>query len=270
MSRLDDALHDLYALDVSAARPTALARFDPRAKILATLAFIIAVVSFDRYTVAALLPFALFPVALAVLGEVPLHLIVRKLLLAAPFAVMVGMFNPLFDRVPLVELSGIEIAGGWVSFASILLRFALTVAAAVVLVASTGLHNVCIGLGRLGVPQVFTTQLLFLHRYAYVLAGEAARMNAARELRACGQRVLSLPVYAPLLGHLLLRALERAGRIHMAMVARGFDGEVRSSRPLCWRQADTLFVTGWVACFVLARCVDLPGALGGLLLGALS
>ncbi len=270
MSRLDDALYDLRALDVSAARPTVLARFDPRAKTLVTLAFIIAVVSFDRYAVAALLPFALFPVALAVLGEVPLHLIGRKLLLAAPFAVMVGMFNPLFDHSPQLELAGVEIAGGWISFTSILLRFALTVGAAVVLIATTGFHNVCAGLSRLGVPQVFTTQLLFLHRYASVLAGEAARMHAARELRACGQRSLSLPVYASLLGHLLLRALERAGRIHQAMVARGFDGEVRSIRSMRWRAADTRFVAGWLTCFVLARSIDLPRALGDLLLRVMS
>jgi cobalt/nickel transport system permease protein len=267
VSRIDDALRDLHSLDAIAARPTALAHLDPRAKILATLAFIVAVVSFDRYAVAALLPFALFPVALAALGEVPLRLIGRKLLIASPFALMVGMFNPLIDRVPLVELSGIDISGGWVSFVSILLRFALTVAAALVLVASTGFHNVCAGLGRLGAPHVFTTQLLFLYRYAYVLAGEAARMSAARELRACGQRALRLPVYASLLGHLLLRALERAQRIHMAMVSRGFDGDLRGTRPMRWRNADTIFVAGCGACFVLARSADLPHLLGGLLIG---
>jgi cobalt/nickel transport system permease protein len=267
VSRIDDALRDLHSLDAMAARPTVLARIDPRSKILATLAFIVAVVSFDRYTVAALLPFALFPVALAALGEVPLRLIGRKLLIASPFALMVGMFNPMIDRVPLIELSGIGISGGWVSYASILLRFALTVASALVLVAGTGFYNVCAGLGRLGAPHVFTTQLLFLYRYAYVLAGEAARMSNARELRACGQSSLTLPVYASLLGHLLLRALERAQRIHMAMVSRGFDGDLRSTRPMHWRHADTVFVAGCAACFVLARSVDLPRMLGGLLIG---
>jgi len=267
VSRIDDALRDLRSLDTLAARPTSLTRFDPRAKLLATLAFIVTVISFDRYTLAALLPFAVFPLALAAQGEVPLRLIIRKLLIASPFALMVGMFNPLLDRTPMLVLAGVDVSGGWISFASILLRFALTVAAALVLVAGTGFHEVCAGLNRLGVPQVFTTQLLFLHRYAYVLAGEAARMNAARELRACGAHALNLAAYASLLGHLLLRALERAQRIHQAMVARGFDGTVRSSRKMCWRTADTLFVTGWCAAFMLARMLDLPQLLGGLLVG---
>jgi cobalt/nickel transport system permease protein len=267
VSRIDDALHDLRSLDNIAARPSALSKLDPRAKILATFAFIVVVVSFDRYSVLALLPLALFPVVLAALGAVPLRLIARKLLIASPFALMIAMFNPLLDRTPLVELLGIGISAGWVSFTSILLRFMLTVAAALVLIATTGFYHVCVGLNQLGLPRVFTTQLLFLHRYAAVLAGEAARMNAARELRAGDRRGFGFVVYATLLGHLLLRALDRAQRIHLAMVARGFDGELRAMRPSRWRLADAVFLTGCGVCFVLARYFDLPRGLGQALLG---
>jgi len=266
VSRIDAALRDLRSLDDIAAQPSALSRLDPRAKILATLAFSVVVVSFDRYSVLALLPLALFPVALAALGAVPLGLIARKLLIASPFALMIGLFNPLLDRAPLVELFGIGIAAGWVSFAAILLRFMLTVAAALVLVATTGFYQVCTGLNQLGVPRGFTTQLLFLQRYAEVLAGEAARMSAARELRAGGGRGPALAVYASLLGHLLLRALERAQRIHLAMVARGFDGELHAIRTGHWRCADAAFLAGCLVCFALARSIDLPRALGQFLL----
>ena len=122
---------------------------------------------------------------------------------------------------------GVAISVGWVSFASILLRFALTVSAALLLVAGTGMHPLCAALGRLGVPRVFTVQLLFLHRYIFVLAGEAdAHGHRARAARRRA-RAHALAVYASLLGHLLLRAFERARRIHLAMLARGFDGELR-------------------------------------------
>ena len=267
MSHIDAALRDFNSLDALAARTTALSALDPRAKILATLGFIVAVVSFDRYAVAALIPFALFPVLLAAVGDIPLRMIARKVLLASPFAFLMGMFNPLFDPNPLLELFGFAVAGGWVSFAAILLRFALTVAAAVVLVGSTGLHQVCAGLRALRVPQVFTTQLLFLHRYAQVLAGEAARMSLARELRSPGGARLPLRVYGSLLGHLLLRAMERAQRIYQAMVARGFDGQLRSIRPLRWRLVDSVFLVLCWSSFVLARQVDLAHLLGKLLMG---
>lgn len=267
MSRIDDTLRGLRSLDAIAARNGALTSLDPRAKILATLGFIIAVVSFDRYSVLALLPFALFPVALAALGEVPRRLILRKLLIASPFALMIGIFNPLFDHQPLVDLFGYSLSGGWVSFASIVLRFLLTVGTALVLVATTGFFNVCAGLRQLGVPRVFTTQLLFLHRYAEVLSGEAARMSAARELRAGGKKHLGLALYGSLLGHLLLRALERAQRIHLAMISRGFDGELRSIQAQSWRFTDTMFLAGCAACFLVARQINLPRAIGQWLIG---
>lgn len=270
MSHIRAALRDFDRFDALAQRSTALSRIDPRAKILATLCFIVAVVSFDRYTVSALLPFALFPVLMAGLGDIPLCMIARKVLFASPFAVMVGLFNPWLDQKPLLDLLGYPIAGGWVSFASILVRFCLTVAAALVLVASTGLPPICSGLMRLGVPQILTTQLLFLHRYALVIAEEASCMRLAHELRSGANGALPLAVYASLLGHLLLRSMARAQRIYQAMLCRGFDGEIRVSHGLAWRSVDSWFLLVCLTSFVLARQIHVVHWLGRLLVEHLS
>jgi len=267
MTRLATALEDLRSLDALAARATTLARRDPRAKLVTTLLFIVTVVSFDRYSVAALLPLALYPTVLAAQGEVPPRMLLRILWLASPFALMIGIFNPLLDRAPMLALAGVEISGGWVSFAAILLRFGLTASAALVLVAVTGMHALCAALARLGAPRVFTVQLLFLHRYIFVLAGEAVRMGTARRLRAGDHPRMTPAVYVSLLGHLLLPAFERARRIHLAMLARGFDGELRLADPRRWHRADTLFVSGWCAFFVWVRLVDVPAAIGTLIAG---
>lgn len=266
MSRIDAALRDLRSLDALAARDTPLARIDARALTVTTLAFAVMVVSFDRYAVAALFPFALYPVALAALGDVPAATLLRKLAIAAPFAIMVGLFNPLLDRAPM-SIGGVEVAAGWVSFASILMRFALTVSAALLLVAGTGMNGLASALRRLGLPRVFTAQLTFLFRYAFVLGGEASRMSTARQLRSNGH-ALGLGETGPMLGHLLLRAFARAERIHHAMRARGFDGEIRLLRGQRWRTADTLFVAGWCAFFVAVRAIDVPLWLGRLATGA--
>ena len=266
MSRLEAALDELRTLDTLAARDTALARRDARAQLLVTLSFLVTVVSFDRYSVAALLPLALFPAVLAAWGEVTARTLWRALAVAAPLALMVGLFNPLLDRSPMLSLGGLQLSGGWVSFSSIVLRVALAVSAAVILVAGTGMHGLCSALARFGAPSVFTVQLLFLHRYLFVLSGEALRMGTAYRLRA-GSRRLDLRLYASLTGQLLLRSYDRAQRVHQAMLARGFDGEVRTLNGLRWKQADTLFVAGWLSYFALVRQVDLPLALGRLLVG---
>ena len=88
----------------------------------------------------------------------------------------------------MLVLAGVELSAGWVSLASIVLRIALSVSAAVVLVGSTGMPALCAALARLGVPRVFTLQLLFLHRYLFVLVGEAQRLSTALDLRALSGR----------------------------------------------------------------------------------
>lgn len=268
MSHLARALQDLRGLDTLAARDTALARRDPRAKLVLTLCFIVTVLSFDRHGVAALLPLALFPTVLAAQAELPARTIWRTLWLASPFALMVGLANPLLERVPMLALAGVEISGGWVSFASIALRAALCVSAGVVLIGSTGMPALCAALQRLGAPRVFTVQLLFLHRYLFVLAGEALRMNTAHGLRAVSGRRMGLALYASLTGQLLLRAVDRARRVHQAMLARGFDGQVRCAPRGRWQRGDSVFVTLWGLYFVAVRAVDVPQAIGALVTGA--
>jgi cobalt/nickel transport system permease protein len=141
------------------------------------------------------------------------------------------------------------------------LRLILTVAAAVATLALTGIAPFCQALERLGLPRVFVLQVASLHRYAFVLMEEAFRMLRARELRAHGQS-LSMTEFASLAGSLLLRAWDRARRVHQAMLARGFDGTFHSLRPLRFRLWDALFVVGWVSFFLLLRWVNVPRVLG--------
>jgi cobalt/nickel transport system permease protein len=265
MAKIDSAFFDIGTLDTLACRDSAVHRLDPRAKLVTTLVFILVVVSFGRYEVSALLPFGLFPLSLILLAELPTGYLLKKLLLAAPFALCVGAFNPFFDRQVLLQFGPLELSGGWVSFASILLRFTLTVLAALVLIATTSFTGVCRALERLGAPRVFSLQLLFLYRYLFVLIDEAQRLVRARALRSFGGRGLGMQVFGHLAGQLLLRTLDRAQRLHLAMLCRGFDGEVRQLRPLRIGRQEVVFTLGWSAAFVALRLYNLPQLLGRLL-----
>lgn len=264
MRDIATALFDLGRLDRLAHGDTPVHRLDPRAKLLATLAFLVCVVSFDRYAVAALLPFLLYPVVVIAQAELPMGYLLKKMLVVAPLALLVGAANPWFDPAPLLRFGSITVSGGWVSYASILLRFALTVTAALALIATTGFHGVCVALRRIGVPAPMTVQLLLAYRYLFVLVSEGARMVRARSLRSCHRRGEGLAPYGSLVGHLLLRTVERAQRIHRAMLARGFSGELHSPTPLRFRTRDTLYLLGWSALFLLLRLVNLPQWLGRL------
>ena len=61
MSSLSTAVLDIKQLDLLANGSSTIHRLDARAKVLVTVVFIICVVSYGRYELAALFPFFIFP-----------------------------------------------------------------------------------------------------------------------------------------------------------------------------------------------------------------
>jgi cobalt/nickel transport system permease protein len=267
MSSIDGALLDFKRLDRLAAGDSVMHRLDPRAKVLTTLAFMVSVVSFGRYELSAMIPFFIFPAAIIGLGDLPAGYLCRKIVLVCPFALAVGIFNPIFDRSVLVQLGPLAISGGWISCASIVVRAALTVSAALILVAVTGFPAICRALEHIGMPRAFAVQLLFLYRYLFVLTEEGGRASRARELRSFGAKGRGMSSYAPLLGHLLLRTWLRAERIHMAMLARGFTGAFHTREQYRFGARELLFLSGWSALFITLRLHNGTQLLGSLVTG---
>lgn len=242
-------------------------RLDARAQALTVTVFILVVMSYPRYEVSALMPLFVYPFVMVAVGGLPVGYLVKKIAVAAPFALFVGIFNPMLDRHVVMSAGSLPVSGGWLSFASIMVRFVLTVSAALILVACTGIHRLCAGLEKMGMPRVFATQLLFLYRYFFVIGDEGQRMSRSVEIRSAGA-ALGFKVYGHLVGNLLLRAMDRAQRIYRAMVARGFDGEIRVLHPARPGGRDVVFVAGWVAFFLAARYWNLAESLGTRLAGS--
>jgi cobalt/nickel transport system permease protein len=268
MSRINTAFLDLGYMDTLSGGDTPIHRLDPRAKLLTTFIFIIAVVSFDKYEISALVPFFVFPAAMISLGELPFYYLLRKILIVAPFAVMIGIFNPLIDRDILIKFGLLSISGGWISFFSIMMKFTLTAGSVLVLIACTGFNSVCMALEKMGAPRVFAVQLLFLYRYIFVLIDEASRMANARSLRSFDGKGKGVKVFGYFVGHLMLRTVDRAQRIHLAMLCRGFDGEIRINRRLDAGRKEVIYTIAWSAFFVAARIYNIPLVVGSLISGS--
>lgn len=267
MTFLEKNFLDLRNLDSMAREDTWVHRLDPRSKLLTTLLFLTAVVSVDKYAIAQLLPYLLYPVVLIAIGGLPPGYFLRKISVVAPFAILLGIFNPLLDQTVLLHLGPLGISGGWLSLISLLIRFSLTVGTALVLIAMTSFNGICLALESLRVPRLFVTQLLFLYRYLFVIGDEARRMARARELRTLTRRSPGMKTFGSMVGHLLLRAADRAERIHLAMCCRGFDGQIRLLRSPSFRAMDALFLLSWSLYFLLCRLYNVPELLGRAALG---
>lgn len=262
MTSLHTAVLELKNLDLLAYGQSPLHKLDARAKVLVTLVFIVVVVSYDRYELAALMPFFLFPVVMICQSGLPFRFILKKMVLICPFIIAVGLFNPVFDRGIILQLGSVGISAGWLSFASIVVRSSLTVCAAYILVGMTGFTAVCQGLERLGMPRVFVVQLLFLHRYIFVLAEEVGRAAQARRLRSCGRKGQGVRSFGALVGHLLLRTWQRAERIHKAMLSRGFTGAFHAGRQAAFKAPEIRFVALWCFLLIFMRMHNIPQLLG--------
>jgi cobalt/nickel transport system permease protein len=237
----DEKYYNIGFIDQLSYKDTFVHRLDPRAKLIATLLFLFTVISFSKYEITALLPFFLYPVLLMTVGEIPFTFIFKKVLLVSPFAIFIGIFNPLLDSGQVVILSGLTISAGWLSFFSILVKFTLTVSTALLLIATTSFPGVCHALRQLGLPSLFVSQLSFLYRYIFVLMEETMRIVRARDMRSYGQRGAGMQIYVRIVGILFIRTIERAERIYYAMLSRGFQGDMPALKRFHIKTGDFIF-----------------------------
>ncbi len=268
MSDLSATAAQFRFLESLALQHTVIHQRHPLAKLLTTLAFLIVALSYGKYEIAAVLPLILFPVVLTVLGELPPGQLLKRALLAAPFVLGIGIFNPVFDQAPLLSIGAITISGGWISLASLLLRLGLTVTVSLILIATSGIGQIAAVLLALGLPRLMVTQVLFMYRYISVLGEETARMVWAHSFRSLRERGIQFKAWGSLAGQLLLRTLNRAEHIYQAMRCRGFDGRLRLAGVDRFRWPDAAYCAGWIAFFILARIYNLPELLGSVVMGA--
>lgn len=270
MTSIATAVLDIKQFELLAHADSPIHRLDARAKVLVTIIFCSTIISFGRYDLSDLLPFFVFPAVMIARSNLPPLLIAKKIAVLCPFVLIVAIFNPIFDRGIGVQLGPMAISAGWISFCSILVRSILTIGTGLVLVGVTGFTSICRALEKFGIPQVFAVQLLFLYRYIFVLAEEGSRVSRARELRSNGNTGLGIASYGSMIGYLLLRTWNRAERIHMAMLARGFSGEFRTLQTSRFGSAEVFYIAGWSLGFAIMRFINLSHFLGKIVTGVIS
>lgn len=254
MDKLMDSIYNIRLLDDLAKRDSIIHRLHPVTKLAVTLIFLVAVVSFNRYETVALIPFVFYPLLVFLIADIPMKPVLKRLLMVEPLVLGIGILNPLFDPL------------GWYTFASIMIKSALTITACLLLVATTGLDKIAQALRTLKVPSIFVLQLILTFRYISVLFEELSRMLRAYSLRSPGQKGVRLKDAGFFAGQLLLRTFDRAQRVYEAMRLRGFKGEYHSYGKSDVSLVDFGYLLIWAVFLILARIYNLPSLLG-LLIG---
>ena len=113
--------------------------------------------------------------------------------------------------------------------ATLLAKDSLAFLATVLLAQVTPFQKLLIAMRKLGVPGTLVATLHFMYRYLFVLTEELDRMLQARRARTFHRSGrVDWGLLTGLIGRLFLRAFERGERVHNAMLARGWDGAIRT------------------------------------------
>jgi len=226
------ALSKALQSEHAASQPGLLQQLDPRVRVIGILALVISVILCRRLeAIAALLAVA---IALAIASRVSLASLAKRVwlvilgfsgLIALP-ALFLTPGEPLFTAPALhlsLSVQGLRTA------VLLVLRVETAATLTTVLVLSTAWTHILKALRSLHLPAEVITMLAMTHRYVFLLIETANQMFESRQSRTVG--ILSASeqrrMTARTAGVLLSKSIELSHDVYLAMLSRGFRGEVR-------------------------------------------
>jgi cobalt/nickel transport system permease protein len=218
-------------LDRYAVLDSPLHILEPRTKLLAFTALIVAVLSIPAGSGSLFIAYFFATAILMGISQVPLNYILGRTLVILPFIVLASLAVPW---------------KGYAGFGILFIRAVLCLILLILLTNTTRFVELLRGLRKLGCPQILVMNLSFLYRYLFVLTEEAMRMKQARDCRRVGRSPFreELKVLSSMLGTLLIRSFERAERMHGAMLSRGYSGDFPVVSPKRFSWHDLVFIAG--------------------------
>ena len=263
MNKMQKAIRELAEMDELAARSSPIHTLHPLAKLIATIAYIVVTLSFDKYDLGGLVPMVLWPILLFQISGIDVKSCFYKLRIVLPLVMAVGLFNPFFDKTVVLKLGNLAVTGGSLAMRTLMLKGLFCLMASFLLMATTPIDNLCAALRQLHVPKMLVTLLLLTYRYVGVMTEELAVMTDAYHLRAPGQKGIHISAWGSFLGQLLLRSMDRAQELYSSMLLRGYHQHFHYADIKPFRKRDALYMIVCIAVFLLLRTVKVAELLGG-------
>ena len=122
MDKTDRAALELREMDELAAMKSPVHFMHPLSKLIITISYILVTVSFGKYELSGLLVMVLYPLFVFSLSGISVGTCFRKLRFVLPLVCAVGLFNPFFDRTPLLYIGKLAVSGGVLSMITLMLK----------------------------------------------------------------------------------------------------------------------------------------------------
>ena len=202
-------------------------RLDTRVKIVVALVF--SIVAALNQSVQAADAALIFPAVLVVAARISIKAVLYRLAVVNLFVAFLWFFLPFTVAGEVVYSFGpLEVSReGLHQAALITLKCNAIVMAVIALLGTSRVFTLVHALSHLGVPDKLVHLFFFSFRYIHVIHEEYHRLVNAMKIRGFkpGTNTHTYRTYAYLVGMLLVRSFDRAGRILAAMKCRGFKGK---------------------------------------------
>jgi cobalt/nickel transport system permease protein len=219
-------------------------RLDPRSRIVMAVLYAFVVALSNRFP--ALLAACAFSFVLVGVSRLPVPYLLKRVAMVNGFVLFFWLVVPvtypgeaLFSLGPFTGSREGVLVSARITLKSnaILLTF-------IALIATSSVATLGAALGRLGVPGKIVYLLLLNYRYIFVMEEEYHRLVRSATVRGF-QPSTTLHTYrtfAYLVGMLFVRASERAERVYMTMLCRGFSGKFHSLQEFSFSRGDRVWL----------------------------
>lgn len=239
-------MEEAFVSEASSRLPGILQSLDPRAKLISILAVLFATSLIGDLRVLAFI--YLLTLVFAHASKIDLVFFIKRVWLFIPlFAGIIAMpmiLNIFIPGDPLIHLASLAPGAhlgpfslpesiyvtrqGAMAAAIFTMRVAACVSAVVLLFITTPKQVLFRSLRAVGVPKLYVLTVEMAYRYIFLLMELVREMYIAKKARTIRARGLldEQRWVAGRMGYALIRSLDMSEKVHMAMISRGFTGEV--------------------------------------------
>lgn len=243
MKDMNRRLYELRIMDDIGEKDSIIHKINPAIKICVTFIYVIEVVSLKNFNLRECIIIFAYPLILFLLGKVPPKVILKKTIVVLPVIIGISFINLLLDcSYNQIMLSLL-----------LLFKCIFSVTGGLLLIVTTGMNNIAIGLRKLKVPQILTTQILMLYRYITLMIEYGYTIISAYKLRTLSERGMSMKDFGSIIGQMLLKSFDRSENVYHAMKLRGFEGEYYSSMKSSLQKNDFIYLCIWIFLFTVVR-----------------
>lgn len=260
-------LQEAFVSETYAKRDGFLQGFDPRAKMVSILCIIFATsLSTDLQILIFIYALTL---VLAHLSKVEIAFFIKRVWLFIPiFAGIIAVpviFNIFFPGDPLIQVAylgkgahlgpfslpeSVYITKQGLNVAIVFtVRVAACVSAVVLLFITTPQQVLFKSLHSVGVPKIYVLTLEMAYRYVFLLMDMVREMYVAKKARTIKARSMfeEQKWVGGRMGYTLIRSLDMSEKVHMAMMSRGYNGDVKIMKQFKMHNRDYVAVAAAVS-----------------------